>query len=78
MLYGTSACHLCEQAEQLLLPWVAKGALIELVDVVDDDQVFALYGLAIPVVQREDGEILSWPFDANMIDSFLTPESIQQ
>ena len=67
-LYGTSACHLCELAAALL---VATGCRFEEVDISDSDALFERYGLTIPVLRREDGEELNWPFDEEALARFL-------
>lgn len=72
MLYGTSACHLCEQAEAVLAPWVSAGVVIECVDIADDDALCMRYGTLIPVLQYQDGRCLYWPFDAQQVASFLS------
>jgi len=68
VLYGTAGCHLCEQAETLLLPLVAAGkAQVELVDISTDEVLLARYGVRIPVLAGigADGAWLElgWPFD---------------
>ena len=52
-LYGTSACHLCELAEEILVGLVAAGAApdFEKVDIADDDALFERYGERIPVLR---------------------------
>jgi hypothetical protein len=73
VLYSTSACHLCEEAERLLGPWVAAGLRIRVDDISDSDALFACYGLTIPVLKRCDtGAELNWPFDADAIARFVT------
>jgi hypothetical protein len=68
ILYGTSGCHLCEQAEALLLPLLVAGAAeVELVDIGDDDTLMARFGVKIPVLGGTDAGgrwlELQWPFD---------------
>ena len=65
-LYGTSACHLCELAEEILIGLVAAGAApdFEKVDLADDDALFERYGERIPVLRDGQGRELGWPFDA--------------
>lgn len=71
-LYGTLGCHLCEVAEALLMPFVEHGLLVELVDIADDQALFELYGLSIPVLRRNDtGAELNWPFDGEQVVAFL-------
>lgn len=61
ILYGTTFCHLCEQAEVLLQ---AVGVKAEHIDIAEDDVLLEKYGVRIPVVRREDtGAELGWPFD---------------
>lgn len=58
ILYGTSGCHLCHDAQALLqranLAW-------QDVDVIDDDTLLERYGTRIPVLKLGPHE-LSWPF----------------
>ena len=67
-LYGTSACHLCGQAADLLQ---AADQRFQEVDISESDELFERYGLTIPVLRREDGEELNWPFDMAMLTRFL-------
>lgn len=61
VLYGTTFCHLCEQAEAVLQ---AVGVEAEHIDIAEDDGLLEQYGVRIPVVKREDtGAELGWPFD---------------
>lgn len=61
-LLGTMACHLCELAEQVVMPLVAAGCQIEAIDIADCDELLARYQTAIPVLRGGSGE-LHWPFD---------------
>lgn len=71
-LFGTLGCHLCEQAQSLLIPWVAQGLLVELLDIVDDPKWLERYALTIPVLKRLDTQTeLNWPFDAQRLAQFL-------
>jgi hypothetical protein len=71
-LFGTLGCHLCEVAEAELLPFVAHGLLVELVDIVDSETWLDRYALRIPVLRRSDtGAELDWPFEAEQVASFL-------
>ncbi len=67
-LYGTSACHLCELAAGLL---DKSGAEFEEIDISDSDILFDQYGMIIPVLRKEDGQELSWPFDEEALQVFL-------
>lgn len=69
VLYGTTFCHLCEQAEAVLQ---AVGVAAEHIDIAEDDVLLEKYGVKIPVVKREDtGAELGWPFDEQIIRRFI-------
>ena len=71
-LFGTLGCHLCEVAEAMLMEFVERGLLVELVDIADSQALFEAYGLTIPVLRRVDtGAELAWPFDTEQVVSFL-------
>lgn len=73
ILYGTSACHLCEQAEALLQQATRGGLAVDFikVDISDSEDLMTRYGLRIPVLKRRDGEELGWPFAAPELAAFL-------
>lgn len=70
-LYGTKACHLCEDALSIIesCPETSTFNLI-LVDVADDEALEQHYGLRIPVL-RLDNKELNWPFDQLQYLHFL-------
>lgn len=69
VLYGTSCCHLCEQAETILHEAGASAACI---DIAEDGELLEKYGTRIPVLRRADsGAELGWPFDAAAVKRFL-------
>jgi len=71
-LFSTLGCHLCEQAESVLMPFVEHGLLVELVDIAERADWVERYGLRIPVLRRLDnGAELDWPFEAEQIVTFL-------
>ncbi len=60
-LYGTSACHLCEQAASILQQ---LGLSYEAIDIAFDDRLNKRYGVRIPVLHcQQCGWELDWPFD---------------
>lgn len=72
-LFGTLGCHLCEQAEALLMPFVERGLLVELVDIAEQPQWLEAYALLIPVLRRSDtGTELHWPFDEQQVVRLLS------
>lgn len=79
VLYETSHCHLCEQAEQLLLPLVMEAVCqIELIDIASDDALIAAYGTQIPVLKdNATGQQLKWPFDTEGVRAFLSSCQVQ-
>ena len=69
VLYGTVGCHLCDDAERLLLD---AGISFEAVDIIDDDDVQQRYAVRIPVLlHRQSGSELGWPFEEVMLGEFL-------
>lgn len=70
-LFTTSNCHLCDQAAALLHHHSKQ--LIQ-VEISDNDELLAIYGVRIPVLQRSDNlSELDWPFNTADIDKFLCP-----
>lgn len=72
-LYSTAHCHLCEQAESLLLE-VCKNADLtwKSVEISDNAQLLNLYETKIPVLKRTDtNDELTWPFNTQQIEFFL-------
>ena len=68
-LYGTSCCHLCEEAETVL---GEAGIVAEHIDIADDDGLLEKYAVRIPVLRRIDnGAELGWPFDVTAVVRFL-------
>ncbi len=72
-LYTTGGCHLCEQAEALVLPLLA-GAQLQLVpvEITESPALVERYGVRIPVVRLEGAQReLGWPFDERMLEHYL-------
>ncbi len=62
VLYATSGCHLCEQADRVIRHAVTIP--FRTVEITDDEYLLRSYGIRIPVLRRLDtGEELDWPFD---------------
>ncbi|RLA49409.1 MAG: glutaredoxin family protein [Gammaproteobacteria bacterium] len=76
-LYGTSACHLCEIAKQMLQlqqkSQQRAGTALDFdqVDISESDTLFERYGVLIPVLQHPDGRELNWPFSRSQLERFL-------
>lgn len=73
ILYGTVACHLCEQAKEILWPLVERFSLrLEEVDIAESDELLERYGLRIPVVKLSTvKQTLDWPFDPAQLEAYL-------
>lgn len=71
-LYGTQACHLCEQASSLLALLAGNGVHVREQDITDSEALLARYQLRIPVLRREDtGAELDWPFTLSELLDWL-------
>ncbi|MFM8330412.1 MAG: glutaredoxin family protein [Candidatus Methylumidiphilus sp.] len=74
-LYHTAGCHLCEEAETLVLDCLAERGQpadsLRLSDIADSAELSERYGVSIPVL-REDasGRELHWPFAAEAVRAF--------
>jgi len=72
-LFGTTACHLCEVAEEMLVSLCEANPdiVFQKVDISDSDALFERYGIRIPVLRDEQGRELGWPFTAAQLDAFV-------
>lgn len=68
IMYSTSACQLCERAQNLLasMPEL-RFVAVDVVDIADDAVLLARYGTSIPVLALASGAELGWPFNADDI-----------
>jgi Glutaredoxin-like domain (DUF836) len=70
-LYSTSHCHLCEVAHALILQ-ALKIPNLKTIEITDDEQLLARYGLKIPVLKRQDTLAeLNWPFSESDVVAFV-------
>lgn len=68
ILLGTSACHLCEQAEALL---EQLAITYQKVDIAEQEQWQARYAIKIPVLlDTQTQQELCWPFTTDDIQNF--------
>ena len=74
LLYYTEHCHLCDEAEALLLMAGLAGGYTK-IEIDDDPQLLERYEIHIPVLKRvaDDGE-LYWPFGLRELQAFLGVE----
>ncbi len=72
-LLGTQGCHLCDDAEQVLIRALdLQHIAIELVDIAESDELMDAYALRIPVLRHLATEQdLDWPFDEASVQGFV-------
>lgn len=71
--YTTAGCHLCEQAEALLIQLIDQRQVsIEAIDIAESEALVDQYGLRIPVVKAAKTEQeLGWPFSLEDLASLI-------
>lgn len=63
LLYGTKGCHLCDNAEQLLMQAQCVLPITwQYIDIALDESLVTQYGSKIPVLVISAGQELNWPF----------------
>jgi hypothetical protein len=69
LLFGTEGCHLCEEAERLLID---AGIAFQAKDIMDREEWQQKFGLLIPVLWHADSQRqLDWPFDNRQLREFI-------
>ena len=74
MLFGTSGCHLCEQAESIINDCLLDdaGLIIEDIDIAEQEQWQDRYAIRIPVLYHPETKLeLGWPFDQADVKEFI-------
>ena len=74
ILLETSACHLCEQAHEILASVLLQfpKVRLELIDIAEQTQWQSCYALKIPVLYHAKTQSeLNWPFDETDITSLI-------
>jgi len=74
LLLGTSGCHLCELAEQIINDHLSHNQawLIERIDIAEQEQWQAQFALLIPVLYHpESQKQLGWPFDLQQVNLYF-------
>jgi short subunit dehydrogenase-like uncharacterized protein len=70
ILFGTSGCHLCEQAEVIVNACMPDG--VDYVDIAEQEQWQEQYAVRIPVLyDSESGRELGWPFGQAEVEGFI-------
>ena len=74
-LFSTSACHLCEAAEALLVSIKQPDIHWNVIEISEDESLLENYGTRIPVLLNiESNQTLDWPFDRTDIIRLVTPQ----
>lgn len=69
--YTTEGCHLCEDAWQLVCE-LNLQAYVSIVEITDEEQLVAKYGVRIPVIENAlNKQDIGWPFDAGILAKFV-------
>ena len=74
LLLGTSGCHLCEQAEEIINACLPDnfGITIEIIDIAEQEQWQEKYAIRIPVLYHpETQKELGWPFENAQVIQFI-------
>ena len=73
ILYGTSGCHLCDEAESIISAAITNQSIIFIKqDIINDDHLLHEYSLTIPVFKSlATQEELCWPFTEEVIQAFI-------
>jgi len=71
ILYYTEFCHLCDEAETLILA-AGLGGSYQKIEIDDDPELLERYEISIPVLKRADNQQeLFWPFGQQELAVFL-------
>ncbi|MEQ1740338.1 MAG: glutaredoxin family protein [Methyloglobulus sp.] len=74
LLLGTSGCHLCEMAEELIHECLVgeESATVELIDIAEQTQWQEDYATLIPVLLHiPTNKSLNWPFTKEQVLTFI-------
>ena len=79
ILYSTSHCHLCEQAETLLFKVSLEHEFQwESIEITENARLYELYEIKIPVLKRVDTYVeICWPFNEDDIKLLLRDTKIK-
>lgn len=72
-LYSTSQCHLCENAESLLMTLSEQHDINwQVIEISDNESLLELYEVKIPVIKRMDNNCeIHWPFSKEELAMFF-------
>ena len=75
LLLGTSGCHLCEEAEDIIATCSLDPdkVSIESLDIAEQEQYQADFALYIPVLYHPESiSRLNWPFNDKQVQVFIS------
>lgn len=71
-LLGTTACHLCQEAELIIATCKNNRIEIEYIDIAEHEQWQEKYAIRIPVLYYpETKKELGWPFTLVQVRAFI-------
>lgn len=73
ILYGTSGCHLCDEAESIISTAIKNHPIIYIKqDIIEEDNLLNQYALTIPVFKcQATQQELNWPFTEEAVKAFI-------
>ncbi|MFD2190466.1 glutaredoxin family protein [Pistricoccus aurantiacus] len=77
-LYTTLGCHLCEQLEARLIPFLDENVRLERIEIAEDDRLVARYGERIPVLQDEAGAEFAQGADREALAEWLEGRGLRE
>ena len=75
LLLGTSGCHLCEEAEDIIAACLLdKNTVnIQILDIAEAEQYQADFAIHIPVLYHPESlSRLNWPFNDKQVQVFIS------
>jgi hypothetical protein len=70
-LYTGPYCELCDRAIALVEQLEHPDLTLEAVNIRTSTDLYHLYAVRIPVLKKEDGAELGWPFDLQQLRAFV-------
>jgi len=70
-VFSRPGCHLCDELIEELQPLVAGKALIDVVDISDDDELLRRYCLEIPVLKHGERELSRYRLDRERVTDYF-------
>jgi len=72
-LYSRLGCHLCEDMEAQLPPYLEQpGIALEIIYIDKNDELEQLYGTLVPVLKAGDREICHYFLDIKALQQYIS------